>query len=255
MGGLISSYFVENKVKMALCNAITTSNTSEIKRIMSTAKESSSSSSFATPLNFIKQMCYYSKEADDGSGVDLLNDQIDQKGNTPLLLSIETGQLESFKFLLIQLNADPNICNYETGYSPLHMLAKVKCNANLNYKTSSRTNSQKSSSFSKTALISPQSPVALDKPFISNIQPENETQSKTTSSFNEEALREMVYLLVDKGAMLNKTIQIDISSDWDHLSVIFFTPLMLAVYTLNFIVAEELLNLGCDCNFQEENQN
>ena len=253
MGGLISSYFVENKVKTALCNAITTSNTSEIKRIMSTAKESSPGSSFVAPLNFIKQMCYYSKEADDGSGVDLLNAQIDQKGNTPLLLSIETGQLESFKFLLIQLNADPNICNYETGYSPLHMLAKVKCNANLNYKTSSRTNSQKSSSFSKAALIIPQSPVDLDKPFTSNIQRENETQSKTPSTISEEALREMVYLLVDKGAMLNETIQIDISSDWEHLSVIYFTPLMLAVYTLNFIVADELLNLGCDCNFQEKN--
>jgi ankyrin repeat protein len=248
MGGVLCSYFGENKAKSALHHAITTSNTNEIKRIMTASKETSSSS-FTTPLKYVKQICYYSQEVEDGCGTELLNAQIDDNGNTPLTLSIETGQVESFKFLLIQLNADPNTCNHVTGQSPLHMLAKTKCQANLNFK-SNRTNSQKSTS--NAVLVSQPSPQTTNKIAQTSESKLNESQGRASSTLSEEALREMVYLLVDKGADLNKTIQMDISSDSDQMSNLYFNPLMLAVYSLNFIVVEELLNLGCDCNFQEK---
>ncbi len=251
MGGVLCSYFGENKAKSALLHAITTSNTNEIKRIMTASKETNSSS-FKSPLKYVKQICYYSQEVEDGCGAELLNAQIDDNGNTPLTLSIETGQVESFKFLLIQLNADPNTCNYITGYSPLHMLAKTKCQANLNFK-SNRTSSQKSTS--NAVLVSQPSPQTTNKIAQTSESKSNETQVRGSSTLSEESLREMVYLLADKGAELNKTIQMDISSDSDQMSHLYFNALMLAVYSLNFIVVEELLNLGCDCNFQEKSAN
>ena len=167
-----------------------------------------------------------------------------------MTLSIETGQLESFKFLLIQLNADPNKCHYTTGYSPLHILATTRCQANINYK--SRKNSSPNSSGSRTSSRI----VLINQPsqqVSTNIEkdPMAQISSNDMGVLSDDVLKEMVYLLVDKGADMNKTIQVPIFNELvfnPHVN-----PLMLAIYNSNFIVVEELLNLGCDCNYQEEN--
>lgn len=239
MGGLFCSYYIENSLT-SLRKAISASNVAEIKRLIESSKNTSL---FSSPVKYISHLCSYYNNSDDE---DLINCQIDNKGNTPLTLSIETGQLESFKFLLIQLNANPNKCNYLTGFSPLHMIASTKCDANLNYKNY-KIGSQKSTSSSRAILISQQQPQSPSKSSM------GQSSSLEMGSVSDEILKEMVYLLVDKGADMNKTIQVDIFKELINPFMPTVNPLMLAIYNLNFIVVEELLNLGCDCNSIEVN--
>lgn len=232
MGGALCSNYAESRIT-SFRNAISSSNIDEIKSII-TSSSSKEPISFISPFKYVTQLC--SKRPNFNlnhmSVDDMINCQIDSKGNTPLTLAIETCQLKSFKHLLLQLNADPNICNYVTGLSPLHMLAASKCQANSTFKAR-----KFSGSSYNTILISPTRANQFDMDDFTNM--------------SEETLREMVYMLVDKGADLNKTIKSNIEIDTDQVETN-INPLMFSLKSQNCIVAEELLNLGCDCNYQEE---
>ena len=101
MGIIFCSYIIDTKISR-IRSAIINSELSEIKAQI---KDS------ASTVNSIN---------------DLVDSEIDQLGNTPLLLSIEARQLTSFCFLLTEFTPNLNRGNYYTDFKPLHVLALTK---------------------------------------------------------------------------------------------------------------------------------
>ncbi len=101
MGTLFCSYFFENSITR-LRKSILESKPDEIKQ----------------QLNGNKTL-FLNKE-------NLLNSEIDNDGNTPLLLSIELRKLECFRLLVNEYDIDLNKANSLTEYRPLHLLALSK---------------------------------------------------------------------------------------------------------------------------------
>ena len=100
MGGIFCSYYIENRIAR-LRVAILNSHLDEIK------KELRAGVRHQTPDT-------------------LVNSEIDTYGNTPLLFSIESRQINAFRVLLLEFQADPNKPNSYTDFRPLHVLALAR---------------------------------------------------------------------------------------------------------------------------------
>ncbi len=90
----------------------------------------------------------------------LIDSEIDNLGNTALLYAIETRQLNSFKFLLLELNADPNRTNYYTSLTPLHVLAIAKYEPKYDQRDSKKSNTSNDST-KRTNISSQPSKIKL----------------------------------------------------------------------------------------------
>jgi hypothetical protein len=102
MGNLFCSYFVENKISR-MRSAIKNAELNEIK-----AQVKSNSTHILPSLR------------------SLIDAEIDTEGNTPLLFSIETRQLNSFRFIVAEFQPNLNQGNYLTEFKPLHVCALTK---------------------------------------------------------------------------------------------------------------------------------
>lgn len=248
MGGLFCSYYVENRIA-SLRKAIINSQLSDIKKILASENES-----YGNPFKFVGKMlslCSKSKSDQDDKDSDLLNSQIDKQGNTPLTLSIQSCQPESFKMLLLELNADPNKANYLTGYTPLHTLASTKCSASSIRTSSSKKSIEKKESNTTSASSSPIISSSFNNGSDLHVAKETmyiHVDNNEVCVMSEPILRDMIHLLAEKGADLNKSIQMTDNGEQKNYA----NPLLLSMYNYNLIAADELLKMGCDCNYQEE---
>ena len=96
MGGIFCSYYIENRISR-LRVAVLNSQLDDIK----------------------KELRAGVKDTPDS----LINSQIDNYGNTPLLFSIQARQIDAFRLLLGEFKADPNMPNAHNHFRPLHILA------------------------------------------------------------------------------------------------------------------------------------
>jgi hypothetical protein len=65
----------------------------------------------------------------------------------------------------------------------------------------------------------------------------------------EFMLREMIGLLYEKGADLNRSVKINKYTAMHELDMASVTPLAVAIYFQNLVAIDELMYLGCNPNF------
>ena len=172
--------------------------------------------------------------------------------------------------LLVELSADPNKENYYTFYTPLHVLASSKCT---NYtflrhrkgskKSTTTTEPQSTSTNKKLDLSLQQSNISsdshhgLDESTKRSFMNMNSSFNHTTSNIvypsedliTEFMLREMIGLLYEKGADLNRSVKINKYTAMHELDMASVTPLAVAIYFQNLVAIDELMYLGCNPNF------
>jgi ankyrin repeat protein len=198
---------------------------------------------------------------------ELVDSEIDLFGNTALLYSIEMKQLNSFKFLLLELNADPNKPNYYSGHTPLHVLAQCKVQ-----QPSDQRDSKKSKvtfvSASVSSSIGGSEPISLSPnklafrlDNLSSASKGEANLSSSSSSGNSDSdlaqkpmnlndFMEMVDLLIDKKASINMPVKVN-KNQLGRFDIKFATPLLFAIFNQNKVMVNRLIKAGCDTNYQD----
>lgn len=211
-----------------------------------------------------------------------VNSQIDNEGNTPLLLSIEHRNLECFKQLVNEKDINLDKPNKYTQHRPLHLLALTKpinlkpqnstCTSNDAFKYRKESFTFGNSSMLLVASSTNENSLhtgSIRNPSLASFKSDVSVKTKL-KSIDSEILREMIKLLAKNGANLNAPSNITRSTSKSSNSFSSFpnvnlkcsdlfdkitemTPLFTAILmSQNNIFIEELIRYGCDLNYQDK---
>ena len=253
-GSLFCSYYIENQI-------------TQLRRAIAESKLNEMCHKFKS-----KDKVYDQNQEMDYNSVkksklsELVDSEIDLFGNTALLYSIEMKQLNSFKFLLLELNADPNKPNYFTGYTPLHVLAQCKVQQPNDQRDSKKSrvtfaSASLSSSIGDDPIsLSPKKLASRSDNLSSASKTEADLSVSTTSGSSDLDLAqkpmsindfmEMVDLLIDMKASINMQAKV-LKNQLGRFDIKLATPLMFAIYNQNKVMVNRLIKAGCDTNYQD----
>lgn len=253
-GSLFCSYYIENQI-------------TQLRRAIAESKLNEMCHKFKSKDKVYDQnqeMEYNSVKKSKLS--ELVDSEIDLFGNTALLYSIEMKQLNSFKFLLLELNADPNKPNYFTGYTPLHVLAQCKVQQPNDQRDSKKSrvtfaSASLSSSIGDDPIsLSPKKLASRSDNLSSASKTEADLSVSTTSGSSDLDLAqkpmsindfmEMVDLLIDRKASINMPAKVH-KNQLGRFDIKLATPLMFAIYNQNKVMVNRLIKAGCDTNYQD----
>lgn len=230
MGSVFCSYIIDNRLTR-LRNAIEESNSKKIREII--AKDP-----------------------------DIINNECDRDGNTPLIFAIQNAKLDACRVLL-ELGADANKINCNTLITPIHIactLQTLKNNpsvANINETNNVlthenpviKTDSQNSSNSSSSSSSNGSNSSTSTSPIIKVKTDDGVVQATISDS---ETIDEIISALVKHGADINKPIDTDkLYMYGSNVTTTKLTPLMFAIELRNMAAIDSLLKSKADVNYQD----